>query len=228
MKVITENPVVINNKKVNRPSMYLSANGGDDEDFYDIDGKNKSQVKAFQDWMDATHPNWVNGKNLNKGPGYGTYGPSTTKAYANYGAEYDALKSNTSTQTQTTQTQSSNTQQAGSTQSTQSSDPNLSATDPKGQKKKGHFWNKAKGAWEAAKQGGGIFDTLKNKISDTVDSLKGGGSQSSVNTTPSSSNSPSSQKTGMSTGAKVAIGVGVAAILGFIIYKVVKSKKNKK
>jgi|688.fasta_scaffold79591_4 hypothetical protein len=41
-----------------------------------------SDVKAFQDWMDIEHPNWVKGKNLNKGSGYGTYGPSTQAAWA--------------------------------------------------------------------------------------------------------------------------------------------------
>jgi hypothetical protein len=40
-----------------------------------------SDVKKFQDWMDINHPNWVKGKNLNKGSGYGTYGPSTQSAW---------------------------------------------------------------------------------------------------------------------------------------------------
>jgi hypothetical protein len=51
-------------------------------------GDGPSDVKAFQDWMDINRPNWVNGKNLNKGRGYGTYGPSTQKAWASYKAEY--------------------------------------------------------------------------------------------------------------------------------------------
>jgi hypothetical protein len=50
--------------------------------------KNSTEVKAFQDWMDKNYPNWVNGKNLNKGSGYGTYGPSTTKAWNTYGKIY--------------------------------------------------------------------------------------------------------------------------------------------
>lgn len=53
----------------------------------------KSQVQAFQDWMDQNHPNWVNGKNLNRGAGYGTKGPATTKAFAKYGAEWRNSKS---------------------------------------------------------------------------------------------------------------------------------------
>jgi hypothetical protein len=49
-------------------------------------------IKKFQDWMDANHPNWVNGKNLNKGSGYGTHiGKNTQKAWNNHSAEYVAL-----------------------------------------------------------------------------------------------------------------------------------------
>ena len=46
------------------------------------------EVKAFQDWMDSKHPNWVNGKNLNKGAGYGNFGPATKSAFTTYGTEY--------------------------------------------------------------------------------------------------------------------------------------------
>lgn len=56
------------------------------------------KTKAFQDWMDINHPNWVgctdskctNGKNLNKGKGYGAFGPSTTKAWNLYGNDFNA------------------------------------------------------------------------------------------------------------------------------------------
>ncbi len=48
-----------------------------------------TQVKAFQDWMDSKHPNWLNnGKNLNKGAGYGNYGSQTSGAWYKYGSEY--------------------------------------------------------------------------------------------------------------------------------------------
>jgi hypothetical protein len=46
------------------------------------------QIKKFQDWMDLNHLGWVNGKNLNKGTGYGSWGPSTQKAWDQYGKEY--------------------------------------------------------------------------------------------------------------------------------------------
>lgn len=46
------------------------------------------KVKQFQDWMDGAHPNWVSGKNLNRGSGYGNFGPSTKAAWEKYGPEY--------------------------------------------------------------------------------------------------------------------------------------------
>ena len=56
------------------------------------------KTKDFQDWMDTNHPNWVgctdnactNGKNLNKGNGYGNFGKSTTKAWNLYGNDFNA------------------------------------------------------------------------------------------------------------------------------------------
>lgn len=48
-----------------------------------------ANVNAFQDWMDKNHPNWVNGKNLNKGSGYGNFGKSTQKAWAQWKSDYE-------------------------------------------------------------------------------------------------------------------------------------------
>jgi len=61
-------------------------------------GDKTQKIKDFQDWMDSTHPNWVgctdskctNGKNLNKGKGYGTFGPSTTNAWNLNGNDFNA------------------------------------------------------------------------------------------------------------------------------------------
>jgi hypothetical protein len=58
-----------------------------------------SDVKKFQDWMDANHANWLNdGSSLNKdtSKGYGNYGSQTTKAWTSYGSAY---KSSTGTAT---------------------------------------------------------------------------------------------------------------------------------
>jgi len=70
------------------------------------------KTKAFQDWMDKNHPNWVgctdsectNGTNLNKGSGYGSFGTSTNKAWGLYGDEFNEFYKNiqTSSTTETT------------------------------------------------------------------------------------------------------------------------------
>lgn len=55
--------------------------------------KDFKSITKFQDWMDINHPNWVNGKNLNKGKGYGMYvGENTERAWQNYGKEYLNIK----------------------------------------------------------------------------------------------------------------------------------------
>jgi hypothetical protein len=55
--------------------------------------KDFNSITKFQDWMDINHPNWVNGKNLNKGKGYGMYvGENTERAWQNYGKEYLNIK----------------------------------------------------------------------------------------------------------------------------------------
>jgi hypothetical protein len=45
-------------------------------------------VRAFQDWMDVTHSGWINGKNLNKENGYGSFGPFTRKAWSENKSEF--------------------------------------------------------------------------------------------------------------------------------------------
>jgi len=45
-------------------------------------------IKDFQDWMDENNPNWVNGKNLNQGGGYGNFGPKTSAAWASWKSNY--------------------------------------------------------------------------------------------------------------------------------------------
>ncbi len=52
----------------------------------DMDG-----VKSFQDWADANQAGWAKGfpeGKLNKGAGYGAFGPRTSKAWTAYGKEY--------------------------------------------------------------------------------------------------------------------------------------------
>ena len=45
-------------------------------------------VKVFQDWLDKYYPNWIKGGKLNKGRGYGTFGPYTKAAWTKYKSQY--------------------------------------------------------------------------------------------------------------------------------------------
>lgn len=72
-EVSVENPVSVKPKPIIKIPKELK----------DIEG-----VKKFQDWMDNNHPNWVKGKNLNKGGGYGKFGPNTNASWKKYKDEY--------------------------------------------------------------------------------------------------------------------------------------------
>jgi len=45
-------------------------------------------VKMFQDWLDQYYPTWLKGGKLNKGRGYGTFGPNTKSAWEKYKSGY--------------------------------------------------------------------------------------------------------------------------------------------
>jgi hypothetical protein len=82
MNVITANPIILDNVHINTNDMYVALDGSSP----------KSEIKAFQDWLDAKGLKWVNGSKLNKGRGYGNFGPSTTKAFEKYGQEWLATQ----------------------------------------------------------------------------------------------------------------------------------------
>lgn len=48
-----------------------------------------TDVAAFQDYMDTVSQTWNNGGTLNKGAGYGNFGPNTQTAWATYGDTYE-------------------------------------------------------------------------------------------------------------------------------------------
>ena len=56
------------------------------------DGKGDSEgVKIFQDWLDKNHAGWAEGytdRKVNKGKGYGRFGPRTQKAWNKYQTEF--------------------------------------------------------------------------------------------------------------------------------------------
>lgn len=50
--------------------------------------KELKNVKEFQDCLDRLHAGWLKGSSLNKGPGYGKFGPSTSAAWNKYKNDY--------------------------------------------------------------------------------------------------------------------------------------------
>lgn len=43
--------------------------------------KTQEEIQSLQDWLDTYYPTWYKGGKLNQGPGYGTFGPNTTKIW---------------------------------------------------------------------------------------------------------------------------------------------------
>lgn len=54
-------------------------------------------IQEFQDYMDTVSQTWNNGGTLNKGAGYGSFGPNTRTAWAAYGDQYEQSKANQTT-----------------------------------------------------------------------------------------------------------------------------------
>ena len=55
----------------------------------DLNGGSKPKdVKLFQDWLDNNFPTWLKGGKLNKGRGYGNFGPYTKAAWSKYKNQY--------------------------------------------------------------------------------------------------------------------------------------------
>lgn len=187
-----------------------------EDNFLSFDSKNTAQIKAFQNWMDIKHPNWVgatnadlsNGKNLNKGAGYGKYGSSTQKANKRYGAEFDAAVGGF-TQSIVDSTTPTTSQIANI--NAQLNDPSISAA------KKEELKNKLNALYQKGQESG-LFDIvggfIKNKlgIGENVSTYPEGGYGTGL-----PSDYPSEKK-GLSTGAIIGIVVGAAAVIGIIVY----------
>jgi len=208
MKVITGNPVMFNSNQMGNNDMWLSLDGS----------SSKAEIKAFQDWMDMKHPNWVNGKNLNKGGGYGTFGPSTKKAWASVGNEFSSNLTTAVVNAPTPQVEKA---LAGT---------NYSTTNPAtGEKRKGMFFDKVKNLWVKASDSGllsqlggilgGMLGLKPNEQPGTNSTWTG---ETPGATPPAETGTPG--KKPMTTTTKVLIGVGVVLVLGTIIY--LATKKN--
>lgn len=209
MKIITAYPVIMDRKVI---ANKFAANTMNFSSF-DANGKpvTKAEIQSFQNWLDVKYPTWLNGGKLNKGSGYGTFGPSTTNAWTNYGSGFVAdMKALSGTLAQTF-TPTSNTVPATDT----------SAAQQEKMKKLGYFLDRAKGVYTKAKELG-FLDGILNRLG-----LGGATTQQEsapIITTTTETPPPS----GMSTTTKVLIGVGVAAVLITILVVATKSKEKGK
>lgn len=197
MLVKTINPVIVNRKDISEPSKYLS-----------FDGRkaSKDQLKAFQAF--------ANKKGMTpKLVVDGIYGKNTQKAIDIYGPEWDkmgAVLANIAT---------------GGAPSG-SSTP--SAEEQAKMAKAGKVWDKAKGWIESGKAQSAV-DTAKGLFGSIF-----GKKDSTQETTTSQEPIPvedlgqQDQIRKANKRAKaIAIGVGVAAVLGIIIYVATRPKKGK-
>jgi len=212
MNIITAYPVimgrkVIANKNAADTLNFLNADG----DPKILDGLSTPQVKSFQDWMDVKYPKWVNGKNLNKGSGYGSKGPSTKAAWKTYGEEwYKSAMALAGALGQVL---------GGVPDSAPATIPakDTSAAQQEKMKKLGYFFDKAKGVYAKGKELG-LFDGILNRLG------LGGGTpqdQTQISTTPTGEVLP--PPTGMSKTMKIVLIAGGALALVAIILVATKS-----
>lgn len=209
MTIKTINPVYVNKTRESEPSKYLA-----------FDSKDITQVKAFQDWMDVNHPNWVGatatkkGANLNKGGGYGNYGTSTTKADKLYGAEFDKQYSKSTSPV------------SAPTSTDTTTEP--SKEEAVKQAKLGKVWKKGKGWIED--QGGALAVLEKSK--GFIEGIKGlfgkTDTQTGTSTVDPTVEYTPDGKPKWSTTKKVLVIGGSALVLGLIVFAIVKSKSKGK
>lgn len=184
MKVITSYPVIIDDSRVSPEEYYLNADAT-------LITSSVVRIKAFQDWLDANKtPAGGLRMNQNVAAGYGTFNAITEAAWKVYGDEFVASRPDLFPQTV---------------------DPNLSVTDPKGQRRLGKLWDKTKKAWVDAQEKDYI-----NKGVNFLNTLFGAGQQQPTDTTTTTTTTQQSQ--GMSQTTKILLIVGGVAVLGTIVY----------
>lgn len=186
----------------------------DGETYSYIDQNNKTEVKAFQDWLDkkglkwvkATDENLTNGTALNKGSGYGNFGTSTSKAYNRYGAEWEEYKKKAIglMGAMIGVPTSSSPVSVPTTAPAVSGEPTPAQVEE--QKKKGLFWDNAKKTWVSAKELG-----LVDYVLDVF-----GVAPKEPTPTPKK----------LSKTAKTILYVGGAVVIGLIIYAIAKPRKG--
>jgi hypothetical protein len=185
MKVITSYPVIVDNVQKSPEEYYLNADAS-------LITSSVARIKAFQDFMDNKNATWYVGKKLSGGANYGKFDVVTEGAWKIYSDEFVANRPDLFPQTV---------------------DPNLSATDPKGQRKLGKLWDKTKKAWVDAQEKGYI-----NKGVNFLNTLFGGGQSQQTQTTEAGVPTGAPQKEAMSNTTKILLVVGGVAVLGTIVY----------
>jgi hypothetical protein len=211
MKVLTNNPVIVDNTRISKPSEYLA-----------FDGKNSNEVKAFQDWMDMTNPTWYKGGTFNKGRGYGKMTRLTKKAANQYGKQFDSAGGSR---------KMIGTVNPTTGEFTPPPPEGYTMQSPDGQTKKGQFWNKAKGGWEKA---GGVLEKAQKGF-DFLNQFfgqQGRGGASDVTQDQGGYVAPDNdfepEKDGMSKNLKIGLIVGSVAAAALITVLIVRSVKKGK
>lgn len=98
-------------------------------------------------------------------------------------------------------------------------------------KKRGEFWNKAKGVWEKISNSPAAqfaLQQLSNYLAQKQGMAMGAGMDSGMGSASATTPPPPPKKEKMSTGVKIALGVGGALVLGLIIYAVMSSDSKSK
>jgi hypothetical protein len=196
-------------------SMLQSSASGDEfydadgEDYSYIDKKNTADVKAFQNYANSKGAKLVVD---------GIWGAKTQAEYDKFGAEWEASRSAAPivSPAVTPTPEPSNVQIVTSGVPSVPAGQQPTAAQMEELKKKGVFWDKAKRVWITAKQTGFL---------DYLADVFGVKSSLPTQTEPTSTLPQTSPRTRpLSAGVKIAIGVGIVAVVGLIIYSNSKNK----
>jgi len=194
---------------------FQMSSGSSGEDFYNaegdnyyyIDKKNSSDVKAFQTYANSKGAKLVVD---------GIWGSKTQSAYDKFGAEWEASRTTAPSQAPSLGMSPPVAPPPTSTLPTIPQGQQPSVQQIEDAKKKGVFWDKAKGVWIQAKEIGAV-DWLFGKLGLKTPATKDMG-------TPSAEGVVTKPK--LSKGAKIGIYVGGALVVGALIYFLTKSNKK--
>lgn len=233
MKILTEYPVrVVKEQKLytrkNFDPAYASADA--DDDFYGIDGKSVSQVKAFQKFANTKGANltvdglWArkDGKKSN-----------TQKAYDVYGSQWESSVVSGSTPINTTTSTTNTTGSSPSATPPSATAVPPTATNIEKMKKKGFNWDKAKGAWTKAQgfwgkaEETGILGKVGDYFGLNLGNKPSPDGGAPIDTTEPITETPAEEK-GMSKNMKIGLAVGGVVIIGLIIYAATRPKGTTK